>query len=133
CLPIYEDTSRRTCSEDRFVKLRKQRQVKAKKDTPLKTSFRRLNPDSTTDKVLRDLIDSIKRSQPIAHCLGGRIANEFSDPELQHIVEETDGILLTIKHTLESAANFAEEKFENELHELLQRKLLPVIKSRGYH
>ncbi|KAH9124038.1 hypothetical protein LEN26_003283 [Aphanomyces euteiches] len=109
-------------------KLRKQRQVKAKKDTPLKTSFRRLNPDSTTDKVLRDL-----RSQRIAHCLGGRIANEFSDPELQHIVEETDGILLTIKHTLESAANFAEEKFENKLHELLQRKLLPVIKSRGYN
>ncbi|KAH9178959.1 hypothetical protein AeNC1_017387, partial [Aphanomyces euteiches] len=114
-------------------KLRKQRQVKAKKATPLKTSFRRLNPDSTTDKVLRHLIDSIKRSQRIAHCLGGRIANEFSDPELQHIVEETDGILLTIKPTLKSTANFAEEKFENKLHELLHYKLLPVIKSRDYN
>ncbi|KAH9070516.1 hypothetical protein Ae201684P_002873 [Aphanomyces euteiches] len=130
-LPIYEDTPRRTCSEDRFEHPPQAAEVKAKKDTPLKTSFRRLNPDSTTDKVLRDLIDSIKRSQRIAHCLGGRIANEFLDPELQHIVEETDDILLTIKHTLESAANFAEEKFENKLHELLHRKLLPVIKSRG--
>ncbi|KAH9095789.1 hypothetical protein LEN26_017690 [Aphanomyces euteiches] len=124
-LPIYEDTPRRTCSEDRFEHAPQAAQVKAKKDTPLKTSFRRLNPDSTTDKVLRDLIDSIKRSQRIAHCLGGRIANEFLDPELQYIVEETDDILLTIKHTLESAANFAEEKFENKLHELLHRKLLP--------
>ncbi|KAH9110667.1 hypothetical protein LEN26_013658 [Aphanomyces euteiches] len=75
--------------------LLKQRQVKAKND-PLKTSFYRLNPESMTNNVLRDLINSIKRSQRIANCLGGRIANEFSYPELEQIIEETEGILLTI-------------------------------------
>lgn len=114
-------------------KLRKQRQVKAKKIAPLRTSFRRIKSDSTSDKVLRDLLDSVKRTHRISNCLQDRISKEFSDQESQRVIELTNPLFKNLNDSLKFCADLIENKFEDKLHEALQRKLLPIIKSRGYN
>ena len=106
-------------------KLRKQRQVKAKKIAPLRTSFRHNKSDSTSDKVLRDLLDSVKRTH--------RISKEFSDQESQRVIELTNPLFKNLNDSLKFCADLIENKFEDKLHEALQRKLLLIIKSRGYN
>lgn len=114
-------------------KLRKQRQVKAKKIAPLRTSFRRIMSDSTSDKVLCDLLDSVKRTHRISNCLQDRISKEFSDQESQRVIELTNPLFKNLNDSLKFCADLIENKFEDKLHEALQRKLLPIIKSRGYN
>lgn len=114
-------------------KLRKQRQVKAKKIAPLRTSFRHNKSDSTSDKVLRDLLDSVKRTHRISNCLQDRISKEFSDQESQRVIELTNPLFKNLNDSLKFCADLIENKFEDKLHEALQRKLLPIIKSRGYN
>ncbi|RHY16438.1 hypothetical protein DYB32_010647 [Aphanomyces invadans] len=65
-------------------KLRKKRQVKAKKTGPLMKVFRRLKEDTSADKVQQDLVDALKRVERISKHLQELFVKEFShsDPKV---------------------------------------------------
>ncbi|RHY17304.1 hypothetical protein DYB32_010543 [Aphanomyces invadans] len=70
-------------------KLRKKRQVKAKKTAFLRKNFRRLNESSSTDKVQQDLLDAVSRVQRIAKHFQATILKEFGISDIQ-LVKRTN-------------------------------------------
>lgn len=113
-------------------KLRKKRQVKAKKTASLRKNFRRLKESSTADKVQQDLLDAVARVQRITKHFQATILKDFntSDPKL---VQRTNPTFRVIDSLTTEVSKLIEKTITDTVNEVHKEKLLPIIKSRGYN
>ncbi|ETV98279.1 hypothetical protein H310_08991 [Aphanomyces invadans] len=111
-------------------KLRKKRQVKAKKSAILQKNFRRLNESSTADKVQQDLIDAVSRVQRITKHFQATILKEFGTSDIQ-LVKRTNPILRLIDSFTSEFRPSSPSQFPIRSTTSQKEKLLPINKSRG--
>ncbi|RHY28731.1 hypothetical protein DYB32_005741 [Aphanomyces invadans] len=113
-------------------KLRKKRQVKAKKTAILRKNFRRLNESSTADKVQQDLLDAVSRVQRITKHFQATILKEFGTSDIQ-LVKRTDPTFRLIDSFTSEVSTLISKSIPETIDDIAKEKLLPIIKSRGYN
>ncbi|RHY14478.1 hypothetical protein DYB32_010848 [Aphanomyces invadans] len=113
-------------------KLRKKRQVKAKKTAILRKNFRRLNESSTADKVQQDLFDAISRVQRITKHFQATILKEFGTRDIK-LVKRTNPNFRFIDSFTSEVSTLISKSVPDMIDDIAKEKLLPIIKSRGYN
>ncbi|ETV93595.1 hypothetical protein H310_12589 [Aphanomyces invadans] len=112
-------------------RLRKQRQVKAKKSAPLEQVFVRVKTESKLDKVRQDLADAINRVKRINRHFEDVLIKEFASTD-RRLIPNTRSVLQTLNVHLHNCSNLVDNILLKKVKFYLEEKNLPLIKSRGY-
>ncbi|RHY18076.1 hypothetical protein DYB32_010441 [Aphanomyces invadans] len=87
-------------------RLRKKRQVKAKKSAPLEQVFVRAKTKSKLDKVRQDLADAINRVKRINRHFDDVLIKEFASTD-RRLIPSTRSVLQTLNVHLRNCSNTA--------------------------
>ncbi|ETW08685.1 hypothetical protein H310_01213 [Aphanomyces invadans] len=112
-------------------RLRKQRQVKVKKNARLEQVFVRVKPESKLDKVRQDLANAINRIKRINRHFDDVLIKEFASTD-RRLIPTTRSLLQTLNMHLHNCSNLVDNILLKEVKFYLEEKNLPLIKSRGY-
>ncbi|ETV89864.1 hypothetical protein H310_15297 [Aphanomyces invadans] len=112
-------------------RLRKQRQVKVKKNARLEQVFVRVKPESKLDKVRQDLANAINRVKRINRQFDDVLIKEFASTD-RRLIPSTRSLLQSLNVHLHNCSNLVDNILLKEVKFYLEEKDLPLIKSRGY-
>ena len=124
-------TIKEVISKTDINRLRKQRQVKAKKQAKRLKQFRRIKEDTSTDKLHQDLADSLLRVIRINKKFKSTISTDFSDQDLP-LVKVVQELLRTIDGLVTQSIDILNTTVPLEITEHISNKNRKVNRLRGY-
>lgn len=124
-------TIKEVISKTDINRLRKQRQVKAKKQAKRLKQFRRIKEDTSTDKLHQDLADSLLRVIRINKKFKSTISTDFSDQDLP-LVKVVQELLRTIDGLVTQSIDILNTTVPLEISEHISNKNRKVNRLRGY-
>ena len=124
-------TIKEVISKTDINRLRKQRQVKAKKQAKRLKQFRRIKEDTSTDKLHQDLADSLLRVIRINKKFKSSISTDFSDQDLP-LVKVVQELLRTIDGLVTQSIDILNTTVPLEISEHISNKNRKVNRLRGY-
>ncbi|KAG9401588.1 hypothetical protein AC1031_009455 [Aphanomyces cochlioides] len=118
-------------SKTEVNRLRKQRQVRAKKQAKLLKQFRRVKEDTKADKIHQDLVNALHHVQRINKKFKDTILTDFSeqDKTFEKIIQS---LLRQVNTLTESSLQILDRTVPLEISEHIAHKNLHVNRERNY-
>ncbi|CAK4080518.1 unnamed protein product, partial [Aphanomyces euteiches] len=112
-------------------RLRKQRQVRAKKQAKLLKQFRRVKEDTKADKIHQDLVNALHHVQQINKKFKDIILTDFSEQD-KTFEKSIQSLLRQVNTPTESSLQILDRTVPLEISELIAKKNLYINRERNY-